>query len=102
MEHLTGIDYAAMGRRIRQKRRDMGLTQERLAERVCVSPSFIVHIERAEKVPSLDTMARLSITLDTTLDYLVCGVQLRCEREKCHLFHDLGRVLEAYGIREHN
>jgi len=102
MKNPFEIDYVEMGTRIRQKRRDMGLTQERLAERISVSSSFIGHIERAEKVPSLDTMAKLSIALGTTLDYLVCGVQLRCERDRCYLFRDIGRVLEAYGISENN
>lgn len=92
------INYIEMGRRVRRKRRELGLTQEQLAEQVGLSTSFIGFIERGEKAPSLDTMAKLADVLDMTLDYLVCGVRLRCERADCPLFGGIRGVLEEYGL----
>ena len=45
------FDYGAMGARIRACRRELKLTQEKLAERVGISNSFVGHIERGEKRP---------------------------------------------------
>ena len=92
------VNYIRIGQRVRRKRRELGLTQERLAEQVSLSTSFIGFIERGEKVPSLDTMVKLADVLDMTLDYLVCGVRMRCERESCPLFSDIRSVLEQYGL----
>lgn len=92
------INYAQIGGRVRARRLRAALTQKELAERVGVSASFIGHIERAEKIPSLETMVKLSRVLDTTLDHLICGVELRCDREHCRLLIDVERVLKAYGV----
>ncbi len=98
MERPVGIDYVRIGKRVRERRMEMKLTQEQLAERVDVSSSFIGHIERAEKIPSLDTMTKLSYAVNTTLDDLVCGVVTRCDREKCSLFGDIERLLRSFGL----
>ena len=98
MERPVEINYAQIGRRVREKRMEMRLTQEQLSERVGVSSSFVGHIERAEKIPSLDTMMKLSYALNTTLDYLVCGVVVRCDREKCRLFREMELLLASFDL----
>ena len=50
-----GLDYRAIGLRVRGLRQQQELTQESLAELVGVSPSFVGHIERGEKKASLET-----------------------------------------------
>ena len=92
------IDYIAIGERVRQHRRVAKLTQEQLAERVDVSSSFIGHIERGEKKPSVETMAKLSQVLDAPLDELVLGVKHACKQQDCPLFGDFVAFLEGYGI----
>lgn len=42
---------AQIGRRIYKKRKDLGLTQEELADRSGLSQSFLTCIERGEKGP---------------------------------------------------
>ena len=74
------------------------MTQADLARRIGVSASFIGHIERAEKVPSLETMARLGEALGVTLDWLVFGVNRRCAGKRCPLYAELAALLRAYGI----
>lgn len=69
------IDYAAVGRRIRDRRVAMDLSQEALAERADLSPPYVSHVERGVKGPSLSALIRLAVALDVTLDYLLAGSQ---------------------------
>ena len=91
------VDYTAMGRRLRERRRALRLTQEKLAERVGISSSFIGHLERAEKIPSLMTVADLCSELDVSMDELVLGKHnTRCDRAECPLYMEIRRVLDDY------
>ncbi|MBR6219495.1 MAG: helix-turn-helix transcriptional regulator, partial [Clostridia bacterium] len=58
MNGKTEMDYSVIGRRVRDRRAELGMTQSELAARIKVSASFIGHIERGEKIASLDTMMR--------------------------------------------
>ena len=91
------VDYRAMGERVRQCRRAKGVTQERLAERVDISCSFVGHIERGEKKASAETVAALCAALDVSADYLLLGLKHRCEGQACALYADLRALLERYG-----
>ena len=93
----TSVDFAAIGRRACEMRRELGLSQRELADRVGVTTSFIGHIERAEKVPSLQTMARLSLELDVALDWLVLGEKGNCARKSRSLFDELTALLASFG-----
>lgn len=64
------MDYIAVGKRIRRQRRWMDLSQEQLAEMVGVSTSFIGHIERGTRVPSLDTVWRICKALEVSMDHI--------------------------------
>lgn len=64
------IDYTSMGHRIRESRKKKKLTQEQLAEKINISPTFLSMIETGMKPGSFDTYMRIAIALDVTLDYL--------------------------------
>ena len=98
-ERVAAIDYFAMGQRIRARRRELGLTQEKLAERVDISPSFVGHLERGEKIPSVDTLARLSACLHASMDELALGRKYACDREGCALYEDLKGLMGRYSGR---
>ena len=91
-----GFDYAAMGTRIRARRRELKLTQEKLAERVGISNSFVGHIERGEKKASLETISRIGEALNMSLDYIIVGRKIKCDGMKCALFEDLKKLVGAY------
>ncbi len=55
--------YAVIGRRTRQERNRMGLTQEELAEKASIHPSFLGQIERGTKKASLVTIQRIADAL---------------------------------------
>ena len=98
MDKKTEMDYRVIGRRVRDRRSELGMTQSELAARIKVSASFVGHIERGEKIASLDTMMRLSKALEVSMDWLVWGGQRRCEGEECPLFRELSTLLSAYGL----
>lgn len=64
------MDYEYMGSQIRKRRRELGRTQEWLAEKAEVSTSFVGHIERGSRKASLETLVKISLVLQCTLDAL--------------------------------
>ena len=96
MAHLDNLDYVSIGRRVFARRQALGMTQGQQANAVGVSNSFIGHIERAEKIASLETVVHLCDALNLTLDALVLGIQTRCEGEECPLYADLRKLFAAY------
>ena len=62
-----------IGRRIRDARMQCGLTQEELAEFVELTPSYVSHIETANKKISMSTAIKLAHALSVSLDWLVLG-----------------------------
>ena len=79
------MDYLLIGKHIRGHRRRRQLSQERLAEMIEVSPTYIGTIERAQKHPSLATLVKIANVLETTVDSLLMG----------NLHHDAAQYHEA-------
>lgn len=65
------MDYAALGKRIRDERLMQSLTLEKLAERTDKSINFIGQIERGEGKPSLETLVDIANALGVTVDSLL-------------------------------
>lgn len=65
------MDYKALGRRIRQQRKMMKMTQEELASVSNVSTSYIGHIERGIKRCSLETLICICNALDVAPNHLL-------------------------------
>ena len=61
----------SIGTNIRGLREAKQLTQEKLAEKVGISPSFLGHIERGTRVASLETLVALCNELSVSPDYLL-------------------------------
>ena len=57
------MDYFALGKRIRKRRVEQGMTQEQLARQVGVTTSFIGHLERGSRKASLETLVALANAL---------------------------------------
>ena len=58
------MDYRTL---IREKRKEKGLSQERLAKLVQVSQPFIAEIESGRKKPSVDVLMRICAVLEISL-----------------------------------
>jgi HTH-type transcriptional regulator, cell division transcriptional repressor len=59
------------GRRLRELRKERGLTQEALAESADLSGNYISDLELGRKVPSLTILVRLSQALDVATPELI-------------------------------
>lgn len=65
------MDYALLGKRIRDERLLLRLTIEQLAEKVDKSTNYIGQIERNDGKPSLETVVDIANALGTTVDALL-------------------------------
>lgn len=63
--------YNLLGKRIREERTKLNLTQEQLAEKVDISTSYVGQIERGERNISLDTLVNVANILGVTIDFLL-------------------------------
>ncbi len=71
---MKNLNYVEIGKRMKIKRKELHLTQEKLSEIIDVSPTFVGEIERGSSIPSLATISNISETLDLSLDYLIFGI----------------------------
>jgi transcriptional regulator with XRE-family HTH domain len=65
------MDYKKLGKRIREERLRLKLTQAQLAEDIEISDTYMGAIERGERSLTLDTLVRLVNRLGVTVDYLL-------------------------------
>lgn len=67
------MDWALIGKRIRQQREYLGLTREALAEKIDVTPKFCSDIETGVKGMSVPTLCRIAGVLHLSVDYILFG-----------------------------
>ena len=65
------LDYTAIGRRIRDARKETGLSQEALGEMVGLSTSHVCHMEGGSTKPSLNSLVQVANALHVTMDRLL-------------------------------
>ena len=65
------MDYKRLGKRIREERLRLNLTQAQLAESIDISDTYMGAIERGERSLTLDTLVRLVNRLGVTVDYIL-------------------------------
>lgn len=68
---MNNIDYHNLGEKVKQKRRELGYTQEKLAEICDISTGFLGHIENGTRAPSLETLYNIACALHTGIDYFL-------------------------------
>ena len=67
------IDYVDIGKRIQQKRKAAGLTQESMAALVNLDTSTISKIETGSTKISLPSLVEIANLLHVSADELLCG-----------------------------
>jgi transcriptional regulator with XRE-family HTH domain len=65
------MDNKLLGKRIREERQKLNLTQEKLAECIDISDSYMGQVERGEKSVTLGTLLNLANKLGVTVDFLI-------------------------------
>jgi len=67
------LDYRQIGKRIAQRRKELGLRQVEVCEKAGINDKYLSCIERATSIPSVEVLMRLAIALETTPDEFLVG-----------------------------
>lgn len=62
--------YKNLGINIKKRRKELGMTQQQLADKMNISLNFMGKIEVAFSKPSLDTLVQFADVLETTVSDL--------------------------------
>ncbi len=65
------VDYQAVGRRMKMKRRSRHLSQKDIAEAARITTAYYGNIERGLRIPSIDTLVLIANALGVGTDYLL-------------------------------
>lgn len=64
-------EHEQLGKRIKEVRQKIGLTQEELGERAELHYSYIGQVERGNKLPSIKTLKKIAAALNIKLEALL-------------------------------
>lgn len=67
--------WSDIGKRISHLRKNLGLTQEKLAEQADISIQFLVQIEHGRKTMKIATLRKLCSALSVSADYIINGTE---------------------------
>ena len=65
------LNFVQVGKRVSEVRKRRGLSQQRLSEIICKSPTYISYIEGGLKCMSLDTFVAVANALQVSADELL-------------------------------
>lgn len=89
MIHST-VDYALIGKRIKSKRTELRITQEKMASELNLSTYYLSKVENGRAHVTLDTLSVLANYLKLDLGYLVNGTSTL---EKSYYFDQIDDLL---------
>lgn len=96
------MNLTEIGGRIKAERKRQGMTQEKLAEMINVSPHYIYEIERGMKAMSLETLISITRVLEISADYLIFGSSTHKPDRQAGLFEQLSALSEEKRQRAEN
>lgn len=70
---MSTADLVAIGSRISKRRKQLGLTQEVVAEKMNVSVQMISNLERGNKAIKIENLLKISEILGVSTDYILKG-----------------------------
>jgi len=68
-----GLDLPGLGKRLLACRKQLGLSQQAMAENAGLVRTYISHIESGSQNPSFDVIAKLSGKYNLSIDWLLYG-----------------------------
>ncbi len=63
-----------IGKRIKQRREELGLTQEQFAEKAGLTTNYVSTVERGASFPRCEKLITILNTLETSADAIFCDV----------------------------
>lgn len=70
---MKDLDFKAIGLKIKERRKSLGITQETIAEYLNVNASHISNIECGHANPSLTALVNIANILQCSIDYFING-----------------------------
>lgn len=70
---MTELNFKAIGLKIKERRKSLGITQEHIANVLDVNPSHISNIECGRANPSLTALVKIANILQCSVDYFISG-----------------------------
>ena len=70
---MTDLDFKTIGLKIKERRQELGITQEQIANSLDVNPSHVSNIECGSANPSLTALVRIANVLECSVDYFISG-----------------------------
>ena len=67
------LDYTQIGKRIAKRRKELKLTQAKVAELADIGEKYLSSSERAYSIPSTEVVMRIAVALETTPDEFLVG-----------------------------
>lgn len=67
------INLLEIGKRITERRKKLGMTQEMLAEKGDLTPQFVSYAESGKRAMRPENVIKLAKTLEVSADYLLTG-----------------------------
>lgn len=102
--------YLEIGQRLLLRRKELNLTQEKVAELLKMSSAYYGKIERGEKGPSLEKLLLINQKLELDLNYLLTGqvkgemfqdpILISCPNTKRYDFEQLIKYALKLAIKE--
>ena len=68
---MTDLDFKAIGLKIKERRKQLGETQEHIANMLEVNPSHVSNIECGRANPSLTALVKIANALKCSVDYFI-------------------------------
>lgn len=91
------LDYFEIGQRIRNLRKNNGVSQEALAEKVGISVTHMSHIETGNTRVSLPVLADIAAVLRTTVDSLLSE---RMADDRTVMMQEIEKLLYSCSSRQ--
>ena len=76
------IDYKKVGGRIAKRRKELGLKQYEVCEKINVNYKYISNLETGRSAPSLELIMSLCEILQTNPDYFLVGTEINQNIDK--------------------
>ncbi len=77
-----------IGKRLKQRREELGLTQEDLAEKLGLTPNYISTVERGASFPRCEKLILLLNGLETSSDAIFCDVLTHSAQTKASILSE--------------
>ncbi|MBE6688470.1 MAG: helix-turn-helix transcriptional regulator [Ruminococcaceae bacterium] len=74
------VNYKEVGKRIAARRKELGLKQWQVNEMAELSDKYLLNIETARSIPSIDVLMRICEVLKTTPDRILIGAVNELEK----------------------